>query len=466
MAVIDARLFKKYDIRGRAEGDAAPLTPDAARLIGLAFAAHLRGIGKTEAVIGCDNRRTSTALMTATADGLAAGGIDVQVIGLTSTPAVYWYAMQQAGAGAVMITGSHLPPAQNGLKLSVGVRNLYGDDLRALYDHIAADDLPTGAGSVMVLDAAALRERYAADLLMRVWMHRPLKVVIDAGSGTAGLIAPDLFAGWGHEVIPLFCDPDPAYPYHQPDPQDAANMVALAAAVRETGADVGIAFDGDADRMGAVDETGKVIPADRVLTLLALDLLTRQPGAAIVADVLTSQTFFDAVSAAGGQPVLWASGHSLVKAKMTEIGALLGGEMSGHIFVGEDYYGCDDAYLAAGRLLDLIGRSQGGLSVLAAALPLYYSTPEYRPHCPDDDKAHVIAAVREVLAAGAGVVSITEIDGVRIQYATGWGLLRPSNTEPVLSLRFEGRTQEDALTIQSLFFAALRQYPQVTGLPT
>lgn len=463
--MIERGLFKKYDIRGRAEGEGAPLTLEAAHLIGRAFGAHLRAAGKDEAVVGQDNRRTSPALAEAVIAGLSEAGIAVQDIGLTSTPAVYWYAMQQDEAGAVMVTGSHLAPEQNGFKLSIGVRNLYGDAITALRTRIEAGDLPTGTGSIMRLPAEAIRERYQADLLRRVWMARPLTIVVDAGSGTAGLIAPELFEGWGHSVIRLYCEPDAAYPHHHPDPQEPKNLADLAAQVVAVGADIGIAFDGDADRMGAVDETGAVIPADRLLTLLALDLLARQPGAAVVADVLTSQTFFDAVAGAGGRPELWASGHSLVKARMTEIGALLGGEMSGHIFLAEDYYGCDDAFLAAGRLLNRIGASGQPLSALNAALPAYHSTPEYRPRCPDDDKAAVIAGVRAALAEDPAVRAITEVDGIRIQYDAGWGLLRASNTEPVLSLRFEGRTEADAQAIRERFFTALSAYPVVTGLP-
>lgn len=457
-------LFKKYDIRGRAEGDDAPLTPAVLYAIGRAFAGYLHSIDKAECVVGWDNRRTSPALADAAAHGLADGGILVQTIGVTSTPIAYWYAGLQDDGGCLMVTGSHLAPEYNGCKLLAEGKNLYGDQLQDLYRAIAADTLPTGTGSILALADHAAREMYTSMLLLKVWMARPLTVVIDAGNGTAGLIAPELFEAWGHTVIPLFCDPDPAYPNHQPDPQVPANMAALAAKVRETGADVGLAFDGDADRMGAVDETGKILPADRVLTLLALDLLKRQPGAIVVADVLTSQTFFDAVSAAGGQPIVWASGHSLVKAKMREVGSLLGGEMSGHIFMGEDYFGFDDAFLAAGRLLNLIAESGRTLSQLDADLPQYASTPEYRPHCPDADKAAVIAGVRAALTGDPDVIAITDVDGIRIQYADGWGLLRASNTEPVLSLRFEGRTEADAAAIRARFFAALSAYPQVTGL--
>jgi phosphomannomutase len=256
----------------------------------------------------------------------------------------------------------------------------------------------------------------------------------------------------------LFCELDGSYPNHQPDPQDADNLRALADTVREVGADVGIAFDGDADRMGVVDEQGTIIGADRVLALLACDMLRRHPGAKVVADVLSSQVLFDEVARAGGMPIMWASGHSLIKAKMAEVGALIGGEMSGHIFLAEDYYGFDDAYVAAARLLQLVGTAQVPLSLLNAKIPTLYSTPEYRPHCPDDLKDTVIAAVK---AALEGQGEVTSIDGIRVRFDRGWGLLRASNTEPVLSMRFEGETDADAIGYRDLFFTELRSFPQI-----
>lgn len=311
---------------------------------------------------------------------------------------------------------------------------------------------------MLQLPPESIRDRYIADLLFRVWMDRALHVVVDAGNGTAGLIAPELFESWGHRVTRLFCELDGRYPHHQPDPQVPENMAALAEKVREVGADVGIAFDGDADRMGAVDQDGRFIAADRLLALLARDMLARHPGAAVVADVLSSQVLFDEIARCGGVPVMWASGHSLIKAKMAEIGARLGGEMSGHIFLGEDYYGFDDAYLAAGRLLALIARTEGGLRALDESLPTLYATPEYRPHCPDDLKHEVIAGMRAVLAGEGEIVSV---DGLRVQFERGWGIVRASNTEPVLSLRFEAETEADALTYRDTFARALAAFPQV-----
>jgi phosphomannomutase/phosphoglucomutase len=330
---------------------------------------------------------------------------------------------------------------------------------------IESADFEQGEGALWSnLEDAAL-EPFVANVYAKMrggkGLARKLRVVVDAGNGTAGLIAPELFRRIGCEVFQLFCEPDGSYPNHQPDPQVPANMQGLSEKVRDVGADVGIAFDGDADRMGAVDENGKPIAADRLLALLARDMLSRLPGSSVVADVLSSQVLFDEVAKAGGVPVMWASGHSLVKAKMADIGALLGGEMSGHIFLAENYYGFDDAYLAAGRLLSLVAENDQTLSALNASMPTLYSTPEYRPHCPDELKAEVITGVAKALEGQGEIVSV---DGVRVRFERGWGLLRASNTEPVLSLRFEGETEDDAIQYRQIFASTLRHFPQVQAI--
>lgn len=462
MVSIDSKLFKKYDIRGKAS-EGGPLTPVVARQIGAAFGSWLQErVGQKQVVVGRDNRHSSPALAQAVIDGLTASGCQVCDLGLVSTPFVYWWAVRQGNAGGVMVTGSHLAPDQNGFKLAVGARNLYGDDLQTLRTNIERDWMRTGEGKARVQPEAFTT--YLADIVPRLRMERSLRVVVDAGNGTAGLFAPRLLSAWSHYITPLFCEPDGSYPNHQPDPQDPANMAALAEKVRETGADIGIAFDGDADRMGAVDEHGQPIAADRLLALLARDLLTRHRGATVVGDVLCSQVLFDEVARAGGMPIMWASGHSLVKAKMAETGALLGGEMSGHIFLAEDYHGFDDAYLAAGRLLQILAASNGTMSALNASLPTLVSTPEYRPHCPESAKARVIEGVAANLVL-EDRAEITAVDGIRVRFSKGWGLLRASNTEPVLSLRFEGETKADAYRYRDAFFDVLRQFPEVEGLP-
>lgn len=457
MTQIDPKIFKKYDIRGRADGDDAPLTIDAARLIGLAFGTYLDRVeGLQKVVVGRDNRRSSPALAAALIEGLQASGCAVTDIRLTSTPIVYWHAVRGGNVGGVMVTGSHLTPEQNGFKLCVGARNIYGDGIQALAKLIEDDNFNGGYEMVSVRDSALVD--YIVGVVPRLRMTRALHVVVDGGNGTGGAFGPRLLKAWGHRVTELFCELDGTYPNHQPDPQVPENMRALADKVREVGADVGIAFDGDADRMGVVDELGNMISADRVLALLACDMLRRHAGAKVVADVLSSQVLFDEVARAGGMPIMWASGHSLVKAKMAEVGALIGGEMSGHIFLAEDYYGFDDAYVAAARLLQLVGSAQVPLSLLNARIPTLYSTPEYRPHCPEDLKDTVIAAVK---AALEGQGEVTSIDGIRVRFEHGWGLLRPSNTEPVLSMRFEGESEAEALGYRDLFFAQLRNFPQV-----
>jgi phosphomannomutase/phosphoglucomutase len=457
---ISSSIFKKYDIRGKTTGADAPINPLAARRIGQAFGTYVQQAGRRLVVVGRDNRATSPDLAQAAIEGITLSGCDVIDIGLVATPLVYWHAIQHDDVGALMVTGSHLTPEYNGFKLALGSHNLYDAQIQTIRGLAGSARLYHGEGQAEIDDSAYAT--YLSDLEKRLKpAPRPLKVVIDAGNGTAGLFAPRLFLRLGYDVTCIFCEPDATYPNHQPDPQVPGNMVALGEKVRQAGADLGIAFDGDADRMGAVDEHGQMIAGDRLLALLARDMLGRQPGAAVVADVLSSQVLFDTVAQAGGQPVMWASGHSLVKSRMREIGALLGGEMSGHIFLGEDYYGFDDAFMAAGRLLNLVAGGDLPLSALNASIPTLYSTPEYRPACDDLYKEAVINSVKAALADAGEVV---DVDGVRIRFERGWGLLRASNTEPVLSLRFEGETEADALYIRDLFAQALRAFPQVGPL--
>ncbi len=457
MTPITSNIFKKYDIRGLASGLDAVVTPDAARLIGQAFGTYLQQVdNKHMVIVGRDNRHTSEVLAQAAIDGLVESGCHVIDIGLVSTPVVYWHAVQRDHAGGLMVTGSHLAPDQNGFKLSVGNRNLYGDQIMMLRTMIERDELRSGNGDVAE-DPDAV-SRYVNDLAQRVPMARSLRVVVDAGNGTGGLFGPQLIERWGHQVTRLFCEPDGSYPNHQPDPQKPENMQALGEKVGEIGADIGLAFDGDADRVGAVDERGNMIAADRLLALLARDMLSRHPGQYVVADVLSSQALFDEIEKAGGTPVMWISGHSLIKARMHELGALLGGEMSGHIFLGEDYFCFDDGYMAAGRILQLLAASDQPLSALDASIPTLYSTPEYRPHCPDNAKQTVIQGVKAALGNKG---EVNDVDGIRIKFERGWGIIRASNTEPVLSLRFEGETEADALAYRDMFVEVLRRYPQV-----
>jgi phosphomannomutase/phosphoglucomutase len=459
--VNNANIFKKYDIRGRAAGEGIELDNEAALAVGRAFATYVQSIEQIETVVvGRDNRGSSYDLQHALMQGLRSSGCRVIDIGLVGTPLVYWHAVQEGNIGGVMVTGSHLPADQNGLKFCAGSRAVFGDELTALKEIIEKDNYYYGSGD-LVTDSGAYT-RYVRDLAGRIRHQHSLKVVIDAGNGVGGLFAPRLLELWGHQLLDcLYCEPNAAYPNHHPNPQREENMRDLAARVRDLGADVGIAFDGDADRIGAVDEQGHLIPADRLLALLARDLLGRHPAAVVVTDVSSSQVVADVVESFGGRALMAPSGHALVKDVMRQHNGMLGGEQSGHLFFKENYFGFDDGFFAMGRLLQLIGQTGKRLSELEAELPTYYSSPVYRPACPDEDKQKVINGVARHLESMGKVI---RVDGVRIQFDKGWGLLRASNTEPVLSLRFEAETETDALIYRDLFVRALRQYPQVAAL--
>ncbi|NWF70284.1 MAG: phosphomannomutase/phosphoglucomutase [Chloroflexi bacterium] len=462
MTVLHKSIFKKYDIGGPAEGDDAFINDEIAQLIGQAFGTYLQRFENMQkVVVGRDNRRTSYNLQQAFMQGLIASGCSVLDLGLIATPVLYWHAAQQAGCGGVMVTGSHIGPEYNGFKLCVGRRSVHSEQLMLLRSFLEKDTLAFGHGSSSV-DFSAYRH-YVADLETRLKPARPLKVVIDAGNGTAGLFAPRLLRKWGHNVVAcLFCQPDSQFPNHAPDPHNPHNLRALAEKVRAERADVGIAFDGDADRIGVVDEKGQPVESDRLLALLARDLLTRHPGAAVVVDVMSSQVVLDEIKKAGGLPFMWMCGHALVKEKMAEIGALLAGEFSGHLFMGEDYFGFDDGFLAAGRLLALLATSGQPLSALNARLPTRHITPEYRLRCPEKDKEDIVESLREPMRAHGEVL---EIDGLRVQFRHGWGVLRASNTEAALCLRFEAETPAALAEIRAVFDRALRPFPQVALLP-
>ncbi|MDZ4671897.1 MAG: phosphomannomutase/phosphoglucomutase [Phototrophicales bacterium] len=458
--MISSKLFKKYDIRGVAIGEYAILTTEAAQLIGAGFGTFIqRYEHEGIVVVGYDNRLTSLDLAEAFINGLRESGCTVIVLGQTATPVVYWHAVNLDSVAGVMVTGSHLGGDQNGFKFCIGNRAIYGDDLQAIRQIIENNDFITGTTGGMSFHHDA-QQKYIESLQRRVLSsQRQLRVVVDAGNGMGGVLGTALIRAWGHNVIEeLFCEPDGNYPNHPANPQEAENMVLLGQTVRKMGADIGIAFDGDCDRMGAVDEDGNMITADRLLALLARDMLTRQKGAGVVGEVLCSQVLFDVIAQSGGVPYMAASGHALVKEAMKRHHALLGGEMSGHIFFGEDYFGFDDGFLAAGRLLAFIANSPLSLGDWNAELPMLYSTPEYRPHCPDEWKQVVIDGVAGMLKDKGRVETI---DGFRIQFEHGWGILRASNTEPVLSLRFEGQTRDDALAYKQLFMDALAHFPQV-----
>jgi phosphomannomutase/phosphoglucomutase len=418
------------------------LTAEAANAIGRAFAALLseRNVPLVVAV-GRDNRPHGAILRDALMDGLVSSGVQVVDIGVVPTPLLYWSLHHLPVRAGIQITGSHNPPEFNGFKLCVGTASLYGDGIQRLRAIVDGGKYPAGTGSVR---HEAVIERYEADVAARTGkLSRPLKVVFDCGNGVGALVAPTLFPRLGIEPLFLFAESDGTFPNHHPDPTVVENLQDLIAAVRRTGADLGIGFDGDADRIGIVDRHGTIIWGDYLLILYARDVLARAakgaPPQSIIFDVKCSQALPTAIKAAGGLPVMWKTGHSLIKEKMKELHAPLAGEMSGHMFFTEGFYGHDDALYGAARLLRIVADAGKGVDELLADIPRYVSTPEIRVDCPDDRKFAVVAAA---VAHFKMTHDVIEVDGARVLFGDGWGLIRASNTQPIIVARFEALTPE------------------------
>ncbi len=433
-------IFRQYDIRGTV-GD--QLTPELAHAVGRAVATMTRQrVNKAPTIaVGRDNRPSGELLARAVRDGIARSGGTAMDVGMCPTPALYLATHVLKVDGGIQVTGSHNPPEFNGFKMLAAGTTIHGDDIQELRRMIVENRLDQGDGSLSA--DSSLLSRYADAIVERNGpLTRPVKVVVDCGNGVSSLVAESVLTRLGAEVTPLFCESDGTFPNHHPDPTVPENLKDLQAAVRRTGAELGIAFDGDGDRIGAVDEDGTVIFGDQLLVLFGRDLVHRMgKGHAVIFDVKCSNVLRDALAAAGLEPVIWKTGHSLIKSKMKEKKAPLAGEMSGHIFFGGDYYGFDDAMFAAARLLAYVAREGGPLSRLLADLPLTHATPEIRVDCPDERK---FAIVEEAARHFGERYEVLTLDGVRISFADGWGLLRASNTQPVLVMRFEA-TSEAAL---------------------
>jgi phosphomannomutase/phosphoglucomutase len=367
---------------------------------------------------------------------MASAGVDVLDLGVCPTPLVYFAIAHWELGGGLQVTGSHNAADYNGFKLCLGTQALYGEQIQDLRRRIEGGVARQGSGRVTVRPVIPTYLDYVADNVGR--LARPIRVVIDAGNGTAGPVAPALYERLGAQVTPLFCDLDGRFPNHHPDPTMVENMQHLVASVRQTGAELGIAFDGDADRIGVVDASGRMIWGDELLVLYARDVLARHPGAVVVSEVKCSQRMYDDIAQHGGRGIMWKAGHSLLKAKMRETGAQLGGEMSGHIFFKERWFGFDDGIYAGARLLEILGRSGKTVDALLADLPHTETTPEIRIDCPDEGKFRVADLVRDRMQAEGR--ELIDIDGVRVRFPNGWGLLRASNTQPVLVMRFEADT--------------------------
>lgn len=451
---IHPKIFKSYDIRGKAGEE---LTPEVAKIVGRALGTYFQHVcGQRQVVVGHDMRLSSEELFKGLAEGLTVSGCDVFAIGMVATPVLYHQAYILGMAG-VMITGSHLAKEYNGFKVCVGLKPVFGDDIQALYSLITQGIFEIGNGKI--IDVPNVNDAYRTMLASAFRQGRRLKIVVDAGNGMGGIYAGDILRRLGHEVVEIYCDPDGTFPNHHPNPEKAENMQDLAAKIIEVKADLGLAFDGDADRVGVVDEQGHHITADKVMAWLTTDILPRhRQGAIVVGDVLSSQVLFDVVDDYGGKAVMWASGHARIKSKMQAIGALIGGESSGHMFFADRYPGFDDGIYAACRVAELLAASTEPLSVHINNLPQMFTTPEYRPHCPDDLKLQVIEGVKKRL----GDMTYVDVDGLRVIFADGWGLLRASGTEPVLSLRFEGRTVDLANDYKNRIMKLLKSvYPDV-----
>jgi phosphomannomutase/phosphoglucomutase len=425
-------IFRQYDVRGIVDRE---LTPEFARALGRAYATKAWDrLGRAPVLaVGRDNRPSGPALSAGIRQGIVDTGANAVDVGLLPTPALYFAVSALGTDGGLQVTGSHNPPEFNGFKMVLAGDAIHGDEILELWEIIVAERWRTGKGTETV-DESVLR-KYRDGIVSRNHMRRAVRVVVDCGNGTGSVIAVPTLQALGAEVTPLFCESDGTFPNHHPDPTVPENLKDLQAAVRRSGAELGIAFDGDADRIGAVDENGEIIFGDQLLVIFGRDAVRRfGPGTPVIFDVKCSQVLPDALERAGARPVMWKTGHSLIKAKMKETHSPLAGEMSGHMFFGGDYLGFDDALFAAARLLEVVSNKSGGLATLLADLPKTFATPEIRVECPEEVK---FAIADRAVAHFSAKYPVNTIDGVRMTFPKGWGLIRSSNTQPVLVLRFE-----------------------------
>ena len=431
--MMNPEIFREYDVRGVVDKDLTEaFVVDLGRAIGT-FAAD-RGV-KTM-TLGRDCRLSSEAYADAMRQGLVSAGIRVVDVGLCATPMLYFSIRHLGADGGVMVTGSHNPPNFNGFKICVGPDTIYGNDIQELRRIMEGKRYRSGAGTAGREDIVQAYQDY---LFHNVSVRPGLNIAVDGGNGVGGLYALPIFRRFGCGITDIYCEPDGRFPNHFPDPTVPANLKELIALVREKGADVGIAFDGDADRLGIITDKGDILWGDEILLLFSRFILKENPGAAIIGEVKCSQNLYDDIARNGGRPIMWKAGHSLIKGKMKEEKALLAGEMSGHLFFADRYFGYDDAIYAAVRVLEILSLSWRKLSEILADVPKTYTTPEIRVECPDRIKFQVVEEVKNIFRPKYPII---DIDGVRVPFGDGWGLLRPSNTQPVLVLRFEAVTQE------------------------
>jgi phosphomannomutase/phosphoglucomutase len=451
---VNPDIFRQYDVRGIVGRD---LTPEGVETLGRGYGTYLARRDVRSISLGYDARQSSPAFCESLTCGITSTGVNVIQIGLVATPTLYFSLFHLDVGGGCMITGSHNPPEYNGFKLGLGKSTIYGDEIQKVLQIIQSGRFERGQGQVSQRDVGAT---YVEEVVRRVGaLARPLTIVADAGNGTGGLYGPEMLRRIGAEVVELYCEPDGRFPNHHPDPTQPQELRDLIARVQETGADLGVGWDGDADRIGVVDAQGRIVWGDQLMMLYSREVLAQRPGAPILFEVKCSQGLVDEVKRLGGDPVMYKTGHSLIKAKMKEIHAPLAGEMSGHIFFADEWYGFDDALYATCRFARLVAAQERTLGELIDELPVYYSTPETRVECPEERKFEIVEEMTAYFKAQQDVI---DIDGVRILFGDGWGLIRASNTQPVLVLRFEAQTPDRLQEIQDIVLNKLRKVaPQV-----
>ncbi len=451
--MINPYIFREYDIRGVVDSD---LNDESVELLGKGIGTFIKRKGAKSLSVGGDVRLSTEQLRKALIKGLRSTGINVVNIGPVPTP-VQYFSMHYLDVDAgVMITGSHNPPEFNGFKITLNNTPVYGPDIQEIKELILNEDFETGSGAYSeenVIDA------YKDYIKKDIDFDRPLKVVLDSGNGAGALVAHDLIKELGAETINLFDWPDGNFPNHHPDPTVVKNIQKLIETVKSEKADIGIGYDGDADRIGVVDEKGEIIWGDRLMIIFSRDILRERPGAPIIFEVKCSQALPEMIERFGGKPIMWRTGHSNLKKKMKETGSPLAGEMSGHLFFADRYYGYDDAIYASARLIELLSKTDKKASELLEDVPKYYSTPEIRAEAKSDEEKFKIAeAAKEYFSANYEVI---DVDGVRIQFGDGWGLVRASNTQPVLVLRFEAKTESRLKEIQELVVNRLKEFGDI-----
>lgn len=440
---INKLIFREYDVRGVVDKD---LTDETVYLLGRGFAGYLDKRGLKTVAIGGDARISTPRFKDKFTQGLLDSGCDVYDVGILATPTLYFSIQHLEVDAGVMITGSHNPPEFNGFKMNVGLGSIYGKDIQEIYHSIINNNFVDGEGKKS--DVEGMIKTYQDYIVENIELARPVKVVVDAGNGAGGPILPDILRRLGCDVTELYCEMDGTFPNHHPDPTVVEYMEDLIQTVWDSDSSLGIGLDGDADRLGIVDENGKMLFGDQILNIFAREFLENHPGEKVIADVKCSKNLFDDIKERGGVPVMYKTGHSLLKKKMKEDGIKFGGEMSGHVFFYDRYFGYDDAIYAACRFVEIVSKSKAKVSQMLTGQPKMYNTPEIRVDCPDDKKFALVENIKKQLIEEG--YEVNDIDGVRVTFPDGWGLVRASNTQPVLVMRFEAQTEKRLKEIRDL----------------